>query len=308
MKKMKTNLLAVFMIVAMTASLLARSQEVKNDELIAKPESEEKSLESVSGDVNSENEAIIDQSRKDISQESIEAISETQKALKLLDQGKSAESLAAIEKIVGKLEILLAKHPDMRFIPIGTQTSVLKAFTDLEAVETTKKEAIRLLKKGEIQTARQLIDPLVSEIRIRKTFIPMGTYPQAIKDIAPLIDSGDLKSARQALTKALSTLVIRTEVVPLPPLNAKHLLRKAQKLSGDENKENKQEVLDLIENARYQLKMAEALGYGDIEKDYEALHELINKTEENVAGDKRGEGIFDEVKEAVSKFSEKIRG
>ena len=307
MRKLANYILAVYIFLMMNMSISAESTDNTNSELLTKPKSEKKSLESVSGDVKSESQSIVDQNEKNISQESIEAISETRKALKLLDDGKSAEALAALEKVVGKLEILLAKHPDLKSIPIDSHVSVLRTFTDLETVETTKKEAIRLLKKGDIQLARKLVDPLVSEMQIRTTYIPMGSYPQAIKSIAPLIDSGDIKSARQSLKEALATLVVETEIVPLPPILAKHLLRKAQKLNVDEKKENKQEILDLIENARYQLKMAEALGYGDIEKDYETLQQLIDKTEDRVSRNQSGEGIFDEVKEAVSKFTEKFR-
>ena len=308
MNKLNSYLLAIFVTMVMSISISAESNQKTNDELMAKPKSEKKSLESVSGDVNSESQSIVDQNEKNISKESIEAISETRKALKLLNDGKSAEALAALEKVVGKLEILFAKHPDLKSIPIDSHVSVLKTFTDLEAVESTKKEAIRLLRKGEIQTARQLLEPLVSEVRIRTTYIPMGTYPQAIKSIVPMIDRSEVKSARQALQEALATLGVRTKIVPLPPVNAKHLLRKAQKLSGNEKKENKQEILDLIENARYQLKMTESLGYGDIEKDYETLQKLIDKTEDRVSRDQSGEGLFDEVKEAVSKFTEKFKG
>ena len=158
MNKLTSYLLAIFVTVGMSISISAESSQKSSEELMEKPESEKKSLESVSGDVNSESQSIIDQNEKNISKESIEAISETRKALKLLDDGKSAEALAALEKVVGKLEILLAKHPDLKSIPIDSHVSVLKSFTDLEAVETTKKEAIRLLKKGEIQTARQLFE------------------------------------------------------------------------------------------------------------------------------------------------------
>ena len=308
MKKLTCYLLAIIMTVVMSLSISAESSQKNNEELIAKPESEKKSLESVSGDVNSEGQSIIDQNEKNITKESIEVISETRKALKLLGDGKTAESMKALEKIIGKLEILLAKHPDLTSIPIDSHISVLNTFTDLETVETIRKDTIKLLKDGDIQKARQLIDSLVSEIRIRTTYIPMGTYPQAIKGIVPMIDGGNVKAASHTLREALATLVVETEIVPLPPINAKHLLRKAQKLSGDRKEENKQEILDLIENARYQLKMAEALGYGDIEKDYETLHKLIDKTEDRISRNQSGEDIFDEVKEAVSKFTEKFRG
>ncbi len=306
MKESRLFLVALSLFFISAVMNNAETVETNDEAIMVKPESEQRSLDSISGTVDAEHRAVIDGKRGGISQEAIEAISETRKALKLLDDNNAAESMKMLEKIVGKLEILLAKNPELDLIPINSKVSVSNIFTDLESIEIAKREAIRLLKEGDVQKARRLLQPLVSEMKITMTYIPMASYPQAIKRVVPLVDGGEIKSARDGLSQALSTLVVETNIIPLPPLNAKHLLRQAQKRSREAGTENRQEILELIENARYQLKMAEALGYGEIEEDYEVLHRLIDKTEKRVLNDETSGGIFDDLKKAVSDFSDKV--
>jgi hypothetical protein len=95
--------------------------------------------------------------------------------------------------------------------------------------------------------------------------IPLQTYPDAIKAVAPLIDRGKIDDAKAAIEAALNTLVVIDHITPLPLVRADVKVVEAEALAqkeGRSEEDNKNPVKSLNE-AREQLKLAEALGYGN---------------------------------------------
>lgn len=82
----------------------------------------------------------------------------------------------------------------------------------------------------------------------------------------------------------------------MPLLRAKLMLDKADKLAqkGSETGAEREEAKRLLVHARYQLQMAEALGYGD-QKRYEQLTQALDKVEPQLAARKATKGTFNEL-------------
>jgi hypothetical protein len=102
-------------------------------------------------------------------------------------------------------------------------------------------------------------------------------------------------------------LVVTDHVTPLPPLRAEQHLKEAETLAeNDTRTDADNEKLDkLLKDAREQLKMAEALGYGKKE-DYEKLYAQLDEIEEKTGEGQSGKGFFDKVKKSLLDFKESL--
>jgi len=263
--------------------------------------------ESVDKDIDTESVEKIAEKRKKIIEEAVVALSETRKALRALDEEKTEEALAALEKATGKLELILARQPDLALAPTDMAVTTLDLLTTLENIMKAKDQARNALEDGDVQEARALLSKLGSEIVIQVTNIPLATYPNAIKAVTPLIDKGRLEEAKVALAAALNTLVVTEHVIPLPVLRASAMLASADELAEQENRtdDDNEKLANLIENARYQLKMAEALGYGD-DSDYKGFYEQLDLIERKTEGGKSGKGFFDDIQGSIEKLKKSL--
>lgn len=235
--------------------------------------------------------------RRQITSEAVEALRETQNALKALDEKKTADALAALERASGKLTIILARDPKHALAPVEAGAVTHDILADVDAVKALRKEITSAIEDGRLQAARHMITNLASETVLRAISIPLATYPEAIKSAVRLIDKGRIDEAKAVLQTALSTLVVTDRIIPLPVVIAENLLKDAQALaekpSRTEN-ENKRLAAFLF-HARTELNFAEALGYGT-KKDFKNLFDELSQIEEKTQGGKSGKGFFDRIK------------
>ena len=272
--------------------------------LPAEPQAKSEAAESVQPQVDATSTDKAAERRATILKDAKAAMDETAKALQALDEKNSAEALAALERATGKLELILARDPSLALAPVDVEVVTYDLLASLDTVKAMVKEAEDLLEDGEVQQARPLVANLASEIQLRTTSIPLATYPDAIKAVTPLIDDGKLDEAKAALQAAINTLVVTTDdVLPLPKLRAEELLVSAEALAenGERTEQDNETLATLLSEARYQLKMAEALGYGT-KKSYKPLYEQLDQIEAKTEGGKGGKGWFDKIKGQLSEL------
>lgn len=256
------------------------------------PSADTKSAQSI---VDSE----VDKLRENIISDAVDAVVESNKALMFLEKNQPKDALSAIETAVGKLKDVLEREPALGLKPIHVSKTVHDLQADPAIIKKKVEAAEKHLKEGELQHARMLISSLASDITISTTSIPLKTYPDGLKAVVPLIDEGKIAEAKVALKTLLSTLITKEMVIPLPPLRAEGLLMAAETLVENEKRteeENKQ-LEALLTQAHNEIKMAEALGYGD-KKAFKPMHKLINDIEKKIAEGKGGKGWFDGIKQA----------
>jgi len=286
----------------LSLGLIASSPAFAQDTALPhKPQEQTEVGKSVQPQVDAKATEQAAEKRKKITADAIAAVAETRNALKLLDEKKADEALAALERVTGKLELILARDPKLALAPVDVEVITFDLIAKLDTIKAVIKEAEDYLEDGEVQKARPLVANLASEIQIRTTSIPLATYPGAIKAVAPLIDAGKVDEAKVALQAALNTLVVTTDVIPLPVLRAETLLRNAEALAENKertDKDNKTLANQLAE-ARNQLKIAELLGYGN-KKAFKPMYEQIDQIEEKTADGKSGKGWFDKIKQQLS--------
>lgn len=241
------------------------SEETENHDVASiqynKQAADSVEIESVQPMIDKEAEAL----RKSIVSDAVDAVVETNNALTALDQDKPNEAVAALKRAIGKLGVVLKRDPEMGLKPVHVSKTVKKLHTTPEVIVQKIDAAQMHLKQGELQQARHLLAPLVSEVTLTVTSLPLGTYSESIKAIVPLIDEGKFQEAKFALMSLLNTLVVKDFVTPLPPLLAEGLLDKAKTLAAKDNRteEEGETLTHTLKAANDQLNISKLLGYSD---------------------------------------------
>ncbi|SEQ90996.1 YfdX protein [Nitrosomonas sp. Nm51] len=240
---------------------------------------------------------IISEKQKQIIHEAADAIANTKKALAALEQDKQQKALSALEKAIGELEVALARDPDLALAAIDAQITIHDLYSTLEQIEQARKQAEDYLEDNKIQNARDILGGLASEVNISVVNIPLAIYPKAIRDAISLVDAGNTKKAKAVLRVALNSLVETRHIIPLPIIRAEENLDKAEALA---EKKDRTEVEDIslthfLDQARLQLTIAEALGYGS-KDDYRMLYKHLDGIIEETEGGMPKSDLFNEIR------------
>ncbi len=242
-----------------------------------------------------------------IVKEAVAALLQTKKAIEALNKKNKQQALDALAMVTGKLDIVIARKPDLAKAPIDVRVETYDLISSVDTIKKTIKTAKELLDDGKVQEARELLMGMVSEIDIIVTSIPLATYSAGIKDVAKLVDQEKYKEAKDKLYDLLSTLIITRNIIPLPILRAERMLKRAEKLATKKNrtKEENKKLKRLLADTRTQLEISEALGYGS-KKEYKKFYKQIDEIEEKTANGKFGKGFMDKLKASLKTFKEKI--
>ena len=247
--------------------------------------------------------------REEIIQEAVSALQESFAALKALDQGDKKKALDALSKAIGKLEVVVARHPELALAPVDVSMTTFDVIATTGEILRARKEVIALMEKGDLPTARALLDSLRSEIVVTVTSVPLATYPDALKAITPLIDQGKMEEAKMAMESALATLVVTRHIIPLPLLRAEEALVVAEVLAEKKNRSEKENLVlhNTLMEVEVQLKRSEALGYGTHER-YQELQKQLDEIRDKVSGGKSGTGFFDKIRASMESLKAEIFG
>lgn len=277
----------------------ATTETSEDGEQEEQPQEEPKSetAESVQEEVDKDVEDKTAEKRQKLVEEAVSAVDMTREALASLDKDDTDKALETLEKITGKLELLVARNPSLALIPVGVTTTIHDLFAEVETIEKVVDQAHDALNDGDVQTARHLLDNLASEIVISTTKLPLATYPDAIKRVAPLIDDGKIDEAKQQLQTALNLLIVSDVIYPLPDVRSNVMLKEAQELSekSDRTDEENDRLKELLEEVRAQVKFGRELGYFT-EENSDDIQEELEQIEEKTKSGKSGLGFFEKIK------------
>ncbi len=246
--------------------------------------------------------------RKTIIKEAVTALTQTRKAIEALDKKDKQAALDALAMVTGKLDIVIAREPDLANAPIDVRVETYDLISSVDTIKKTVKTAKELLDDGKVQQAREILAGMVSEIDFLVTSIPLATYSDGIKSVAGLVDEERYEEAGEALYELLSTLVITKNIIPLPILRAEEMLKKADELASTEKRteEQNKELETLLTGVSNQIEMAEALGYGD-KKEYKGFYRQLKEIKKKTADNRFGR-FMDELKTSLKTFKQKIFG
>ena len=284
--------LACFASVPSFAQDAVENQAVNNTELDTTNEDVEQQIEQEKTEAETKAEDSL-------VSEAVDALAETQTAIAAIDAGNKQEAIDALANATGKLDIVLARSPELALVPVESSvTAIDTAPNNPETVETIREDIDDAVDRGDLPTARELLNNLMSEIRTTTVNLPLATYPNAMKEAARLLDADKTEAAKQVLQNALSTLVVTEISLPLPVITAESLVEEASSL------EDKDKALELVGNAKTQLKLAEELGYVANENQYAELSQEIESLESQIKADGDTGNAFSKLKDNIAAFFE----
>ncbi|RCJ25901.1 hypothetical protein A6770_27215 [Nostoc minutum NIES-26] len=264
-------------------------------------------------EIEQERQKATNEAQSSLDQDAIAALEETRNAINAIDQGNTQEALQALERATGKLDILLARYPELALVPVSTQITIIDlAPRDFDLIEPIRDEAKRAVNEEDFPTGRALLHNLVSEIRTSSVNLPLETYPDAMKEAARLLHQGRTDEARAVMQLALSTLVVREQSRPIPLINALTELAAAMALAAqgqdqqNQDQQNRDQVLRLLEDARTQLKLARELGYARRDPEYKELDRAIRDIERQIRAKEKTESPFAKLREKFSSFFNRV--
>jgi len=282
-------------------------KEEKSATPAKEPENRKNVVRSVDNQVGSVARKKSAEKRKMIQKEAVQAIEHTRKALKAIENRKKEKALDELETAAGKLAIVTARDPSLSMAAIEVQVETFDLAATVEGIEKARSAAEELLEDGDIQQARSILDDMASEMIVSVVYVPLGSYPDAIKAISPLIDQEKFKRASRALEAALSTLVVEEVLIPLPIIRAERMMMIAESLMNKKKlkKRGKKRLENFIENAQYQLKLAETLGYLE-EEQLELCMNQIEKVRAAAGTGQSGKGVFKGIKKTFSDLRKSV--
>ena len=236
--------------------------------------------------------------------DAVEALDETYSALGLLAAQDNDGAAEALARATGKLEIVLTAEPGLALAPVAVDVRTYDVIASPDDVDRLRQAAEEALDDGRLQDGRMLIRDLASEHVFTVTNLPLATYPDALKAAAALIKGGRPLEAVATLEAALATQVVEETIIPLPLVRAQILMERARPAAEESARsaEDGDEMRVLLTQAREQLDLARALGYGtrsELDDLYDALDEIEARLED--PGSARGlfdrlKGLFDEAR------------
>lgn len=237
--------------------------------------------------------------------EAVTAVEETRKAVIFLDQKNTAEAKAALERALGRTEIVLGAHPDVALVPVSVTVAVIDTEVDDATIKRFTSEVKDLVDDNRFQAARLLLRDLASEIDITTANLPIATYPDAIRSAARLIEQNKIVEAKSQLLTALHSLAIVETIVPLPILRAQALIDEATQLASDP-KANKDEAMRLLDDADRQLSYAEKIGYGSKKQEFADVQKSIKEAKQQIEKGQDSKGLLAKLKGSLQKMKERF--
>jgi hypothetical protein len=244
--------------------------------------------------------------KEKMASEALEAVLETQKAIQFLSNKKNNDAVKSLQNALGKIDIATKRFPELKLLPTDINVQRNELITDINTVKQVTKDAEKALKNDQLQEARELLSGLSSEIDITTVSIPLATYPTAIKSATQLINENKVEEARVLLIASLDELVIEKEMIPIPVLNAEVMIEEATRLHLEDSKANNDEVINLLDNASYQLQLAEVLGYGNKDKVYKELQQDIKTLQKEATAKSDLKDLLEKLKIKLKNFNERV--
>jgi len=233
--------------------------------------------------------------------DAIDIINLTEDAVRYILDSCYTDATAKLEDAIGKAAVMIAARPDLGFFPLDVNITVRDLVSGADEIAAIGYEADKLTDKGYLQAARHLLKDLASEIEISTPMLPVATYPDALTEAAKLLNEDTPQEALIVLNTALSTVFVETKYIPLPILRAERMLEEVEALLNAGDKDT--DINILLDNADYQIRFAEALGYGKRDKEFGELYNAIKDIRKEIKHENDGESV-----DQTIKLREKLKG
>ncbi len=235
----------------------------------------------------------------------LKTIAQTQAVIQDIEQNNIDKAKNDLHTLIGKLDVYLTKNPDAALVPIDVSYRKIETINNIDSVRALAKTVKKAVNDGYYQVAKQLLQVMTSEMVISTAYIPVVAYLEGLKYAATLLDEGKTDEAMILMQQTLSTVAVTTISIPLPVLKAQIYIDQAAKLYA-QNHENIKQIINLLDNADYQLKLAEEMGYGKRDKEFKTLYKAIKELKRSVKAKEESTQKFENLRKELKSFKERL--
>ncbi len=235
----------------------------------------------------------------------LKTIAQTQNVIQDIEQNKIDQAKSDLQNLIGKLEVYLTKNPQSALVPVDVSYRRIETVDNIDTVRALAKTIKKAVNDGYYQVAKDMIGLMTSEMVISTAYIPVAGYLEGLKYAAAMLDDGMVDQAMVLMQQTLSSVVVTTVSIPLPVLKAQIYIDEAARLYAV-NHEDVEHVLNLLDNADYQLRLAEEMGYGKRDKEYKDLYKAIKEIKRAVKAKEESTEKFNALKDELKQFKDRL--
>jgi hypothetical protein len=268
---------------------------------IKMPQQFENITQQIQIEIDAEVEQRISQQQVLIHTDAFFAVVKTSEALQLLTTGNKDAAIKQLDKVHEKLNKLIEKGHKVQSEPVLVVNLVNDSLTSYDEIQRRKQNINAQWQLGHTQKVRYLLNHFVSDTSIRTLHMSVQRFVKDIKEINRLISDSKIEKAKHLIQALLNSLTASDYTIPLPLFRAELMITKAQQLTQQVTNTEPVDVNQLnllLSNAKYQLKLAEAFGYGD-SKRYAKFFQAIKGIKSLVKANQQTAKLFSKLKYAI---------
>ncbi len=235
----------------------------------------------------------------------LKTIAQTQGVIQDIEQNNVDKAKQDLQTLIGKLEVILTKNPDAAMLPVDVSYRKVETINNIDSVRALAKTIRKAVNDGYYQVAKELIGGMTSEMIISTAYIPVAGYLQGLKYAAALLDEGNTSAAMVLMQQTLSTVVVTSISIPLPILRAQIYIDQAAKVYAN-NHADVDKVINLLDNAEYQIKLAEEMGYGKRDAEFKDLYKAIKDIKRSVKAKEESTKLFSDLSKELNDFKDRL--
>ncbi len=237
--------------------------------------------------------------------EAAEVVELTEKALGHLEKSEYKKAIATLESALGKIKVLTTDDSNKGNILIDFRVATYDLEESNQYIKDEKRKAEKALKKGHLQEAKRILDPLASEIVIERYYLALSNYPRYIKKSVQAIRGKKYDKANILLLSALNSVLVEEEVIPLPIIRAYSIIESLD-TNLKKSKLNVKKANEKLAQAKEELTRAELLGYGLTKSEIQDLKDKIQLAEQKINSNQKPTKVLDKLRGSLKKLKDKI--
>jgi hypothetical protein len=243
--------------------------------------------------INEEINLAVDIGNQFILRDAANALSNVRNAVIFMRQKDYEEARELLTQAMGKVELLLRAKQTKALAGVNVEINL--GVKNVNEAYKIINELDSLIENQEYQKVRDLAPLLSNEILITRESLLIDKFSDVLKQTDQFFRAKNYERALAELNNVLETVSFEYTTIPLPVVRAERMIAEAVALIEKEEVEY-DNVEVLLNNAAYEIKFAELLGYGKQETDFKSLVQKIESLKKSVS-EKNDTALKEDIKD-----------
>lgn len=230
--------------------------------------------------INEEINLAIDLGNQFIVMDATNALGNVKDAMIAIRQKNYRNAREHLTQAMGIVELLL--RANQKSALAGVNAEINLGVKNAKEAYSIINELDSLFKNKEYQKVRDLASLLSNEILITRESLSISKFNEVLNQADQYFRAKNYGRALQELHNVLATTSFEYTILPLPVVRAERMIAEAVTLIDKEEVEY-DNIEILLNNAAYEIKFAELLGYGKQETNLRSLVQKIESLKKSVS-------------------------